>query len=80
LITLFILSLVKVQTVHFNRLAVSFDSSSQSDYSLRRIQRFFASFAVDMDRKTYFDESRPLPTPELPLPEGKMPNNTWINP
>lgn len=49
LISMFILSLVKVQTVHFNRLAVSFDSSSKSDSSLRRIQRFFASFTVDID-------------------------------
>jgi hypothetical protein len=46
---MFILSLVKVQTVNFNRLAVSFDSRSQSDSSLRRIQRFFASFVVDID-------------------------------
>lgn len=49
LISLFILSLVKVQTVNFNRLAISFDSSSKSDSSLRRIQRFFASFKVDID-------------------------------
>jgi hypothetical protein len=49
LITMFILSLVKVQTVNFNRLAVSFDSRSQSDSSLRHIQRFFASFVVDID-------------------------------
>ena len=48
LISMFILSLVKVQTVNFNRLAVSFDTSSKSDSSLRRIQRFFASFKVDI--------------------------------
>lgn len=49
LISMFILSLVKVQTVNFNRLAVSFDSRSKSDSSLRRIQRFFASFTIDID-------------------------------
>ena len=46
---MFILSLVKVQTVNFNRLANSFDTSSKSDSSHRRIQRFFASFFVDID-------------------------------
>ena len=49
LISMFILSLVKVQTVNFNRLALSFDSTSKSDSSLRRIQRFFSSFLVDID-------------------------------
>lgn len=49
LISMFILSLVKVQTVNFNRLANSFDTSSKSDSSHRRIQRFFASFYVDID-------------------------------
>lgn len=48
LISMFIMSLVKVQTVNFNRLAISFDSSSKSDSSLRRIQRFFASFTIDI--------------------------------
>jgi hypothetical protein len=49
LISMFISSLVKVQTVNFNRLALSFDSNSKSDSSLRRIQRFFSSFIVDID-------------------------------
>lgn len=49
LISMFVLSLVKVQTVNFNRPAVAFDSRSKSDSSLRRIQRFFASFKVDID-------------------------------
>ena len=49
LISMFISSLVKVQTVNFNRLAISFDTSSKSDSSLRRIQRFFSSFIVDID-------------------------------
>jgi len=49
LISMFILSLVKVQTVNFNRLSNSFETSSKSDSSHRRIQRFFASFFVDID-------------------------------
>ena len=49
LISMFILSLVKVQTVNFNRLSNSFDSNSKSDSSLRRIQRFFASYVFDID-------------------------------
>jgi len=49
LISMFILSLVKVQTVNFNRLSNSFDSSSKSDSSLRRIQRFFASYIFNID-------------------------------
>ncbi len=49
LISMFVSSLVKVQTVNFNRLANSFETSSKSDSSLRRIQRFIASFVVDMD-------------------------------
>jgi hypothetical protein len=49
LISMFILSLVKVQTVNFNRLSNSFDSSSKSESSLRRIQRFFASYVFDVD-------------------------------
>ena len=49
LISMFILSLVKVQTVNFNRLSNSFDSNSKSYSSLRRIQRFFASYVFDID-------------------------------
>ena len=49
LMSMFILSLVKVQTVNFNRLSNSFDSSSKSESSLRRIQRFFASYVFDVD-------------------------------
>lgn len=49
LISMFILSLVKVQTVNFNRLALSFDTCAKSDSSLRRIQRFFSSFTIDID-------------------------------
>lgn len=49
LISMFIMSLVKVQTVNFNRLSNSFDTTSKSDSSLRRIQRFFASYIFDID-------------------------------
>ncbi len=49
LMSMFILSLVKIQTVNFNRLSNSFDSSSKSESSLRRIQRFFASYIFDVD-------------------------------
>jgi hypothetical protein len=46
LLSLFIQALCKVQTVNFDRLAGSFDSASQKESSLRRIQRFFASYVV----------------------------------
>jgi hypothetical protein len=46
LMSLFILSLVKIQTVNFNQLSNAFDSSSKSDSSLRRIQRFFVGSSV----------------------------------
>lgn len=42
-------SLCKVQTVNFDRLAGSFDSVSDKASSLRRIQRFFASYVFDPD-------------------------------
>jgi len=49
LMSMFILSLVKIQTVNFNQLSNAFDSSSKSDSSLRRIQRFVASYIFDVD-------------------------------
>jgi hypothetical protein len=49
LMSMFIMSLVKVQTVNFNRLSNSFDSTSKCDSSLRRIQRFFASYTFNVD-------------------------------
>lgn len=49
LISMFIQSLVKVQTVNFNRLANSFEANVKSDSSLRRIQRFFANYFYDID-------------------------------
>jgi len=49
LIALFICSLCKVQTVTFSKLANAFDSTSKSSSSLRRIQRFIASFDISSD-------------------------------
>jgi len=49
LIALFISSLCKVQTVTFSKLANAFDSTSKSSSSLRRIQRFIASFDIGSD-------------------------------
>jgi len=49
LIALFVCSLCKVQTVTFNKLANAFDSTAQSESSLRRIQRFIARFTIDPD-------------------------------
>lgn len=48
-IGLFIMALSKVQTVSFERLAVAFDHPAQHSSSLRRIQRFFASYVLDAD-------------------------------
>jgi hypothetical protein len=47
LIALFVISLCKVQTVTFSKLANAFDSSANSSSSLRRIQRFIAGFAIN---------------------------------
>lgn len=44
---LFICALCKVQTVCFEKLAVSFDSDVCSDSSLRRIQRFMSEYMLD---------------------------------
>lgn len=49
LISLFICSLCKVQTVTFDKLANAFDVKAQSDSSLRRIQRFIASYTLSGD-------------------------------
>lgn len=49
LITFFICSLCKVQTVTFSKLANAFDCSAEPDSSLRRIQRFIADFSLDSD-------------------------------
>ena len=49
LISLFVCSLCKVQTVTFDKLANAFDTQAQSVSSLRRIQRFIADYALEGD-------------------------------
>jgi hypothetical protein len=46
---LFISALCKVQTVGFEKLATAFDSKAETTSSLRRIQRFMASYMLDTD-------------------------------
>jgi len=46
---LFICALCKVQTVCFEKLAVSFDTDVRVDSSLRRIQRFMSEYLLDTD-------------------------------
>jgi hypothetical protein len=46
---LFICALVKVQTVCFIRLSNGFESVSKASSSHRRIQRFMAQYALDLD-------------------------------
>ena len=49
LIGYFIIALCKVQTVTLEKLANAFDTSSNMSSSLRRIQRFIASYNLDSD-------------------------------
>jgi len=49
LIALFILALSQVKTVGFEALAIAFDHNAKKDSSLRRIQRFIASYNLDYD-------------------------------
>jgi len=49
LISLFIIALNQVRTVSFEKLAIAFDTSVKADSSLRRIQRFIASFDLQYD-------------------------------
>jgi hypothetical protein len=46
---LFICALCKVKTVGFEKLASAFDCPASSDSSLRRIQRFMATYVLDTD-------------------------------
>ena len=46
---LMISALCKVQTVGFEKLASAFDSSADPSSSLRRIQRFMATYLLDTD-------------------------------
>lgn len=49
LISHFIIALCKVQTVTFEKLANAFDTKSDTNSSLRRIQRFIANYSLDSD-------------------------------
>ena len=49
LISLFVCSLCKVQTVTYDKLANAFDHATLTGSSLRRIQRFIAHYALDTD-------------------------------
>ena len=49
LIAMFVFALCKVQTVGFEKLANAFDTRSLATSSLRRIQRFIATYALDSD-------------------------------
>ena len=46
---LFICALCRVQTVCFEKLAVSFDTDVRVGSSLRRIQRFMSDYLLDTD-------------------------------
>lgn len=46
---LFVVALCKVQTVCFEKLAVSFECEAKVESSLRRIQRFMADYALDIN-------------------------------
>lgn len=49
LISHLIIALCKVQTVTFEKLSNAFDTEADSESSLRRIQRFIASYSLDPD-------------------------------
>jgi hypothetical protein len=49
LISYFVIALCKVQTVTFEKLANAFDSQANCESSLRRIQRFIATYSLDSD-------------------------------
>jgi len=49
MISFLISSLCNVQTVNYERLANAFDTESDKDSSLRRIQRFFKHYFLDFD-------------------------------
>jgi hypothetical protein len=48
-LSLFVIALCKVQSVCFEKLATGFDSKATKSSSLRRIQRFMASYVLDVD-------------------------------
>ena len=49
LISHIIIALCKVQTVTFEKLSNAFDTTTSSESSLRRIQRFIADYSLDSD-------------------------------
>jgi hypothetical protein len=49
LMSLFITTLCKVQTVNYEKLALAFDTGIAKESNLRRIQRFFASYVLNVD-------------------------------
>ncbi|TKG95908.1 hypothetical protein EYV94_06345 [Puteibacter caeruleilacunae] len=49
LISIFVITLCKVQTVGFEKLANAFDTEAKAESSLRRIQRFIAPYVLDSD-------------------------------
>jgi hypothetical protein len=49
LLAYFIISLCKVQTVNFKKLAIVFDTLAQASSSLRRIQQFIATYSLNSD-------------------------------
>lgn len=49
LMSMVIIALCKVQTVSFHKLAIAFDTNCNVDSSLRRLQRFIASFDLCSD-------------------------------
>jgi hypothetical protein len=49
LMALFITGLCKIRTVSFEKLATGFNTKANTSSSLRRIQRFIASFILDAD-------------------------------
>lgn len=46
-ITLFVVSLIRVQTISLNQLALVFNSNTKTESNYRRIQRFFKDFEID---------------------------------
>jgi len=54
LMAYFIISLCKVQTVNFKKIAIAFDTLAQANSSLRRIQRFIANYNLNSDSIAQF--------------------------
>jgi hypothetical protein len=52
--SLFILALIKVQSVCFEKLSCAFDTEAKRESSLRRIQRFFSEYFFDSDLAAKF--------------------------